>query len=702
MALLNSTLNSRFDVSRILKEHATDTRQLISKDIVNIRLSETLGEGDIGIGYAYIPIKDIEDSLSIIDRSHSMRENVLTESISALDIRFTGPNYDNIVSSYFLITDQFTVATTTDPSVALYYAHDVPATMGIRSVVDCEIVDKNYEPVNTRLYTKDLANGAIYTNLTNSYDETLCTLNVYYARYMLDNSSNVDVMLNVSPVYNEADFSDIDQFGNLKTDVKRYILNYNSDAGGYALVTPKTIEYSIKYEARASISILSPKANILDRIWFLRINNGSFIRQYGADLYKYDIKEFGEQLFNPYQPYKFAIDQRCEILEDGIVKLPDDNIKVYVGESLHINVIIKDKEDNVLYASSTVPSRDGDPFIDSDGVHDINWDSSLIHSYDEKGGFVKLNAQLKFSYNVYMSYYYTEDKYEMSDLNINPISNINAGDYKYVFYIVPGGPSNTSREKSIYYLQVDDSGLIVYCSQRGGDGNVDLATTIEGILDYDKGASNFIESYTTAGADSQATHYLLVGEVSMVDLYRSGDLSVIDIRLRGGGLREDYDVDANIDVSPEIKWFEDIGFWDGQPHSGNTILIVRLPYSILKDYGGIFEKNEVEAIVNKHMALGTYAAIRYYGNVAQISSFIPGDTVINMIWDNVGSGFTYDVYVGFGLDGDFSKHNVSPISGTTYTVDLLVNNRVHYVYIVASKDGTSYHKSEIWSAIPFV
>ena len=642
------------------------------------------------------------DNISIIDKSHSMRENMLSEAISALDIRFTGPNYDNIVSSYFLITDQFTVATTTDPSVALYYVHDIPGTTGVRSVVDCEIVDKNYEPVNTRLYVKDLTNGAIYTNLTNSYDETLGVLDVYYARYILDDSSHIDVMLNVKPIYKEADFSDIDPFGNLKTNVKSYILSYDAGAGGYSLITPKAIEYSIKYETRASISILPPKADVLDRIWFLRVNNGSFIRKYGADLYKYDIEEFSGQLFNPYQPYKFAVDQRCEILEDGVVKLPDDNIKIYIGESLHIDVVIKDKEDNVLYASSTVQSRDGDPFIDSEGVHDVNWDNSLIHSYDEKGGFVKLNAQLKFSYNVYMSYYYAEGKYEMSTLNINPISNINAGDYKYVFYIVPGGPDNTSREKSIYYLQVDDSGLIVYCSQKGGDGNTDLATTIENILYYDKGVSNFIENYTTAGVDSQATHYLLLGEVSIVDSYRSGDLSVLDIRLRGGGLREDYDVDANVGDHPEIKWFEDIGFWDGQPHSANSVLLVKLPYSLLKDYGGNFEADEIEAIVSKHIALGTHAAIRYYGNVAEITSFVPGDSTIDVAWDSIGAGFTYDVYVGATAGGDFSKHNGAPISGATYTVDSLVNNRMYYVYVIASKDGTSYHRSEMWSAIPFI
>jgi len=695
-----SKLNSEFKVSNIHRVEAIDTRQLVRKDIVDIRVSETTDKSDVGIAYVYIPIKDIEDNLSIINKGALMPENALAESISTLNLTFTGPNYDDVISPYFLVSDEFTVATSTDPSAPLYYAHIIPTTLNGNIVVDCDVLDSNYNPVSQRLFIKDIDGNSLYTNLNNSYDESSGELSVYYVKYIYEDSTSSNLLLNVHPIYEPADFEDLDDFGSLKSGVKKYILDYDSGGGGYSLTMPLTDQYAITYEARASISIVPPKADILDRIWFLRIKNGDFIKAYG-DLFRYDIPEFSDQLFNPYEPYKFAIMQDCDVLTDGLIKLPDENIRIYVGESLHVDLVIKDSEDNIIHATSTISSKDGAPFIDEEGTHDITWDNDLIHSYDEAGGFIKLNAQLRFSDKVQATYYYKEDHYELTLLNINPISNIDAGVFRYAFYLVPGGLSNPSRQKSIYYLMVDDLGVIQYCSQKGGDGNVDLATGIEGTLSYDKDVDNFVDRYTTIGEDSEDTHYLLVGEVTLTDPYKNDELSVIDTRLEGGGIREDYDIDEGIDSHPEIKWYEDIGYWDGQPHSGNSVLLVKLPYTILADYGGTFEKNEVQSIVERHVAFGTHAVIRYYGNVADVLSFIPGDTVIDMTWSDLGTGYTYDVYTSTNHDGVYTKHNGAPIATTSYSVDSLVNNKIYYVYIIASKDGISYPKSEIWSAMPF-
>jgi hypothetical protein len=221
------------------------------------------------------------------------------------------------------------------------------------------------------------------------------------------------------------------------------------------------------------------------------------------------------------------------------------------------------------------------------------------------------------------------------------------------------------------------------------------------VLDYDKGIDNFIEKYTTAGADTESAHYLLLGEVSTTDAYKNDDLSSIDIRLKGGGLREDYDIEYAAEDHPEIKWFEDIGYWDGQPHNTSAMVLVKLPYTILTDYGGTFEKEEVQKIAERHTALGTYVAVRYYGNVADVLSFIPGDTVIDLSWSDLGVDYTYDVYVSSSRNGTFTKHNVSPISEESYTVDSLINNRTYYVYVTATNGSMTYPKSETWSAIPF-
>ena len=693
-------LDSSFDISGIHRIDDIDTCQLIRKDISNIRVSNDVDSSDIPISYIYIPIKDIADNISIIDRSYLMSENSLSSSMSSLNILFTGPTYDDVISTRFLVSDVFTSSTPTKPSEPLYYVHVIPELHFELAVTDCDILDKNYSPVNANLFVKDVANSSVYTNLRNTYDEVSGDLELYYVRYTLSDSTTADVMLNSEVTYGEASFDDIDSFGNLLSGVKKYIINYDT-SGGYSLTLPRTVEYAIKYEVGSSIELMAPKAGALDRIWFTRITNGDFIKSIGSTLYRYNIVEFSDQLFRPYEPYRFAIDQECDILLDNIVKTPDENLRVYVGESLHVDVVIKNEKDNIIHAASTISSKDGLQYMDSEGAHSIAWDNSLIHSYDEKGGFIKLNTELKFNYKVIVSYYYLEETFEMSSLNINPITNFGSSDYKYVFYVIPEGPTNPSREKSVYYLQVNDLGKIVYCSQRGGDGNVDLASTIENVLDYDKGTVNFVNGYTTAGEDTENKHYLLLGDVSVTDPYKNDELSSVDIRLKGGGLREDYDIDSAIGEHPEIKWFEDIGYWDGQPLNTSSMVLVRLPHTILSAYGGAFEEDEVQKIAERHVALGTYVAVRYYGHVADILSFVPGDTVIDLSWNDLGTGYTYDVYVATSLNGTYTKHNSSPLSTETYTVNSITNNRTYYVYVVATKDNIVYPKSEIWSAIPF-
>ena len=700
MAINTSFLDSSFDISGIERIDDIDTRQLIRKDISDIRVSNNVDGSDIPISYLYIPAKDIADNISIIDKSYLMSENSLSRSISTLNIMFSGPTYDDIISTMFLVSDIFTDSTPTKPAEPLYYVHKVPGSYNGSEVVDCDILDKNYIPVNANLFLKDLSLDSLYTNLRNTYDDVSGELELYYARYILDDSTSVDVMLNSEEIYSEAGFDNIDTFGNLKPGVKKYILSYDT-TGGYSLTLPGTVSYTIKYESGSAISLLYPKASALDRIWFIRTTNGDFIKSIGGTLYRYNVPEFSDQLFSPYEPYRLVAEQECDILVDGVIKVPDNNLRIHSGESLHIDIVIKDENDNIVYATSTISSKDGSQFMDSEGAHNVVWDNTLIHSFDEKGGFIKLNAQLKFSYKVIATYYYAEDSHTMTSLNINPISSVGSSDYKYIYYLIPAGPSNPDREKSIYYVKVDDIGKITYCSQRGGDGNIDLASTIEGVLYYNKGANNFIEKYTTAGEDTESTHYLLIGEVSTTDAYKNDELSSIDIRLRGGGLREDYDIDHASEDHPEIKWFEDIGYWDGQPHSTGSMVLVKLPYTVLKDYGGTFEKEEVQEAAERHVALGTYVAVRYYGNVADVLSFIPGDTVIDLSWSDLGPGHTYDVYTGSSRNGSFTKHNASPISAKSYTVDSLVNNRTYYVYVTATESGITYPKSEIWSAIPF-
>lgn len=89
------------------------------------------------------------------------------------------------------------------------------------------------------------------------------------------------------------------------------------------------------------------------------------------------------------------------------------------------------------------------------------------------------------------------------------------------------------------------------------------------------------------------------------------NIDIIDTRTRGGGLLESIGRNIINEVCPEASSYWDIGYWDGEPYQENSVLVIKLPRYILKEYGGRLTKEEAEEAVNKHMALGTFYIIEY-------------------------------------------------------------------------------------------
>lgn len=782
-----SNLNLQFTVTNVAKKHEFDTRQLIKKDIPHIRFNDMLSPNHVNIAYIFIDPKDINDNVSIIDKSNLVPENNVSENIAELNANFTGPNYTSILSTDFLVTDTFTTATVTEAAEPIFYEHEVPYSVGTKIVVDFEVLDEDFNQVNTRLFIKNTTDYLVYTNLNNSYDQESGLLVTYYVRYHFNDSTHTEALLNVKPIFKPATYLDLDGGGDLISGTKRYILDYSSVTGTYTLKMPDGVDYALKYTSTSYLELLYPNADVVDRLWFLRVKNGEFVKIFGDGTYQYNIIEYSNQAFNPFEPYKFALSKKTEVLVDNIIQVPDENLQIVFGDSLHIDVVIKDSEDNPLYAASTVAAKHGVVYSDHTGIYNnVIWNNNLIHSYDENKGFVKLTTTLSQSYNIYASYYYIDSTLEISTLNINPISVSDITKYRIVVYVVPAGALNTQRTASIYYLHVDTTGTIVQCSQNStDDGNLDLVsgavltvadvtglrvgltitgqtsnatgiiiytdtdndivylrsvtdtfvaaeiieqekwtsdptsetavtTTIngggvqsinilsDGLKYDDDSGTNFLDLYTTIGDDSEGTHYMVLGEATVTDPHNSETLEFIDTRVKGGGMKEIYTMSNLLEKQYETRWYEDLGQWNGQPYSGNSIIIVKLPYTILSDYGGTFSEQEVEEIVNKHQGYGAYASISYYGYVPEVDSFVPDDTEIALSWIDLGAGFTYNVYVSTNNTA-FTKDNVSDIVTNSYTIESLTNNLKYYVYVTAVETSTTieHHPSKTWSGIPY-
>jgi hypothetical protein len=124
--------------------------------------------------------------------------------------------------------------------------------------------------------------------------------------------------------------------------------------------------------------------------------------------------------------------------------------------------------------------------------------------------------------------------------------------------------------------------------------------------------------------------FLIVAEYAVGSNKGLGDVELVDTRVRGGGIKEDLITDFK-GAYPQIKWFHDIGHYDGTPFPGATAVLVDLPASLLEVNGGVLTKKQIDSIVKHHLSFGVYPVIRFY---CTNTGLVMHETV----WDSTGAG----------------------------------------------------------------
>lgn len=89
------------------------------------------------------------------------------------------------------------------------------------------------------------------------------------------------------------------------------------------------------------------------------------------------------------------------------------------------------------------------------------------------------------------------------------------------------------------------------------------------------------------------------------------DVDLVDTRVRGGGIKDDL-IETFKGAYPQVRWFHDIGHYDGTPFPGATAVLVDLPASLLESNGGVLTKKQIDSIVKHHLSFGVYPVIRFY------------------------------------------------------------------------------------------
>jgi hypothetical protein len=466
------------------------TKQNVRKRIESILYLET-PPGD-AVKLAYVGSTELSptNNLFIGDRSDSLYDNSRTGTIQ----EFIGTNQPvSINNKNFVVTQIFNEADS--GNIPLYYKHILSdtSTLVAESV---RIYDKDFNPVSVDKYKLSLIvehdedtgiptttpiEYHLYNNLESYFDNDTGEYEVYFVQYtevVSGSEITKTQLLDNELAYKEATFEDIWYVTN---DLKPWSFAYVYDNETEMRLSANT-EYAVKYLERNRMRVDAPVALSDTDPWFPRVVNGSFSTAYSGDGVKYQIPEFQNQAFNPIEPYKTAVLVRSAKINTHLTKLPHNGLQS--GSLFSSLYLVAELDGVVQYAVTNNEFRDGDEYRDLDNERVYNADGDLVTwSYsdllgiDSLSGIVHVSFDILDSYELYATYSYTEEHFELTSLNMNPIFDQTAHNQLRAVFIVPESAPNGNlgtQTESVRWVKVTPSGLIEATNQDNSGGNEDL------------------------------------------------------------------------------------------------------------------------------------------------------------------------------------------------------------------------------------
>ena len=229
---------------------------------------------------------------------------------------------------------------------------------------------------------------------------------------------------------------------------------------------------------------------------------------------------------------------------------------------------------------------------------------------------------------------------------------------------------------------------------------------LSGTLDFDVEVGepvhlySFVELFSTAGENE--LQWLVLAEIHVQASGSIDTLSIIDLRRRGGVIAPGYYRESML-IDPRSIWARAESFdGTGQTVPGETAAIIKIPYTLLEEYGGTFTAPEIEEIVaHRHLAMGVVPVIMYYGGIPNITDISATTESVTVCWDSEGTEFSYNIYYASAKDGPWTKSNPNPTGDQTYgnchTITGLSAGLVYYVRITSvNEDGIESPESVAW------
>lgn len=668
----------------------------------------------VNIEYIRAPAITSTANVFINDRSFNLRSNQIFDIDNVIE--FTSIS-TNLSTQDFLVTDIFTTGSSTVTPAALFYKHTVSNKAFISSagdsITNIELLSTNQSIIKLQESKFDLTKGIIYFNEKNSFDTITGQIDIRYVRFSVKKSDGTTKayteILNPQPVFHQATFADLDDFGKLAVDSSAYLIE--KVVNNFVLTLPYPLrKFAIKELSQTKLKIEPPRNTSVKDPWFVSVRNGDVLQNLstisGQDIRRFRIAEFNSQSFAPYSPHKTVNRINARILNEHTIQLLHTNIGTDSLENLIIRLYIKDEDGNLKLALSNDLNDQGlragldktGNWITFTGGVGYNEDNKLleksgIRSIDSLGGFIDILDILFTTDTVEATYSYKETLYEFSTINLNPIYNRDILNQNIVLYIKP--ETDTSLSKSLFYAIVDkETGYVIDTD--------DTDTVISGI-----NIKNLISqqrlSYTTssgieyslvrdASIESQSlvpfniindNQYLILGDVSVGEITAPQDLALFDVRIEGGAIKPEVILEKK-ELKSINTLFWNGGRWDGLPYPGMASMMVEIPLSIDSDHNGRFTPQQTRDIVETHIAAGTYPIIKHYGIDPIITDATAVTSGFKITWSDNRSDLFYNIYYHVQPAGQFTLANITPLAAASpniLTVSGLTPKLPYYIYL---------------------
>jgi hypothetical protein len=230
-----------------------------------------------------------------------------------------------------------------------------------------------------------------------------------------------------------------------------------------------------------------------------------------------------------------------------------------------------------------------------------------VDDYDDKRGIIRLKEDISFNDNIFVTYYYEDDYYEYRGykdgsrfvkLDLNPtrghVSTIMTNkDGVTEYRDVPSYELVGSR---VYFY------LLPYMKIKDGEPGETNNVTLKHTFDKDE---LVLEQITNPDI-------IVLGSIKITNENTVHDIQVMDTRKRGGGLKSSITEKTIQETDPLSMNVWDIVDFDGLQYHSNGITTIKIPDTVLERNGGFFTEEEVEEIVQKHLALGIVPIVKYY------------------------------------------------------------------------------------------